>query len=264
GKYLKEQNPEVEILGIDAYGSALKKYHQTGEFDENEVYTYITEGIGEDLIPDNVDWNVIDHFEKVNDKDGAIMTRKLAKEEGLFMGYSAGSALQGLLQMKDRFGPDDVVVILFHDSGSRYVGKVYNDDWMKERGFLESKDIRAKDLIAKQGKKKLITVDIGDPINKAVEEMTQKGISQIPVRDNGDFVGALTDQFLFSKLIENPDMKSAKVENFVEPPFPIVEETTPIEEVSQKIDRKNTAVLMTDSKGETYIITRQDVIGAIG
>ncbi len=136
GKYLKEQNPDIKIWGIDTYGSALKKYHETREIDESEIYSYITEGIGEDIIPKNIDFDIIDHFEKVTDKDGAIMARKLAKEEGLLLGYSAGSAVAGLLQMKEQLKPTDVVVVIFHDHGSRYVGKLYNDDWMKEVGFM--------------------------------------------------------------------------------------------------------------------------------
>jgi len=136
GKYLKEQNPNIKIWGVDTYGSALKKYHETGEFDEGEIYPYITEGIGEDIIPANIDFKIIDHFEKVTDKDGAVMARRLAKEEGLLLGYSAGSAVAGLIQMKEQLTDDDMVVVIFHDHGSRYVGKLYNDDWMKEKGFM--------------------------------------------------------------------------------------------------------------------------------
>lgn len=137
GKYLKEQNPNVKVWGIDTYGSVFKKYHETGIFDDNEIYPYITEGIGEDILPKNVDFDTIDGFEKVTDKDAAIYTRKLAREEGLFMGNSAGAAIKGLLQLKDQFGADDVVVVLFHDSGTRYVGKFFNDEWMSEQGFTE-------------------------------------------------------------------------------------------------------------------------------
>lgn len=136
GKYLKEQNPDVKVWGIDTYGSALKKFHETGEFDDDEVYSYITEGIGEDIIPDNIDFSVIDFFEKVTDKEGAIMARRITKEEGIFVGYSAGSAVQGLLQLKDKLTADDVVVVVFHDHGSRYIGKVYNDEWMKAQGWM--------------------------------------------------------------------------------------------------------------------------------
>ncbi|MGA0233385.1 MAG: PLP-dependent cysteine synthase family protein, partial [Saprospiraceae bacterium] len=136
GKYLKEQNPNIKIWGIDTYGSALKKYHETGEFDEEEIYPYITEGIGEDIIPANIDFDIIDHFEKVSDKDGAVMTRRLAREEGLLLGYSAGSAMAGLLQLKDRLDDNSMAVLIFHDSGTRYINKVYNDEWMKQNRFI--------------------------------------------------------------------------------------------------------------------------------
>lgn len=135
GKYLKEKNPKIKIFGIDTYGSVFKKYKETGIFDKNEIYPYVTEGIGEDFLPANVDFSIIDHFEKVSDKDAAIMTRRIPREEGIFSGNSAGSAMAGLLQMKDKFKKGDVVVVIFHDHGTRYMGKMFNDDWMLERGF---------------------------------------------------------------------------------------------------------------------------------
>lgn len=136
GKFLKEKNPNIKIWGIDTYGSVFKKYHETGVFDPNEIYPYSTEGIGEDILPANVDFSVIDHFEKVTDKDAAVFTRKLAKSEGIFAGNSCGAAVKGLLQLKKFFKKEDVVVVLLHDSGSRYIGKIYNDEWMKEKGFI--------------------------------------------------------------------------------------------------------------------------------
>jgi len=135
-KFLKEKNPNIKIWGIDTYGSVFKKYHETGIFDENEIYPYITEGIGEDILPENVDFSLIDHFEKVTDKDAAVYTRKLAKEEGIFAGNSCGAAIKGLLQLKHNFDNEDVIVVLLHDSGSRYIGKMYNDDWMKAQKFI--------------------------------------------------------------------------------------------------------------------------------
>jgi cystathionine beta-synthase len=137
GKYLKEQNPNIKIWGIDTYGSVFKKYHETGIFDENEIYPYVTEGIGEDILPKNVDFSIIDGFTKVTDKDGAVYTQRLAKEEGMFLGNSAGSAIKGVLQLKEHFTKDDVVVVLFHDHGSRYIGKMYNDDWMRKQGYID-------------------------------------------------------------------------------------------------------------------------------
>jgi len=136
GKYLREKNQNIKIWGIDTYGSVFKKYHETGEFDEKEVYPYITEGIGEDILPNNVNFSIVDQFEKVTDKDGALMARRLAREEGIFVGYSAGSAIAGVQQLKSNFGADEVVVVIFHDHGSRYVGKIFNDEWMREQGFI--------------------------------------------------------------------------------------------------------------------------------
>ena len=135
-KYLKEQNPNIKIWGVDTYGSVFKKYHETGEFDEKEIYSYITEGIGEDILPKNVDFSIIDKFEKVTDKDGAIMARRLSREEGIMAGYSAGSAVAGINQLKENLTKEDIVVVIFHDHGTRYVGKLFNDDWMKEQGFM--------------------------------------------------------------------------------------------------------------------------------
>ena len=135
-KYLKEKNPDIQVWGIDTFGSVFKKYHETGEFDKNEIFPYITEGIGEDILPENVDFKLIDHFEKVSDKDGAIMARRLSREEGIMVGYSAGSAIAGINQMKSHLTKEHIVVVIFHDHGTRYIGKIFNDDWMKERKFL--------------------------------------------------------------------------------------------------------------------------------
>jgi len=158
-KFLKEKNPAIKILGIDTYGSVFKKYKETGIFDKNEIYPYVTEGIGEDFLPQNVDFSLIDHFEKVTDKDAAVMTRKIVKEEAIFAGNSAGSAMAGLIQMKDMFKEGDVVVVIFHDHGTRYLGKMFNDDWMREKGYLDKKGLTAKDLVSTRGKEKLITIE---------------------------------------------------------------------------------------------------------
>ncbi len=147
GKFLKEKNPKIRVWGIDTYGSVFKKYKETGIFDKNEIYPYITEGIGEDFLPKNVDFDVIDHFEKVTDRDAAIMTRRISREEGIFAGNSAGSAMAGLLQLRDRFTESDVVVVIFHDHGSRYLGKMFNDEWMRGKGFLEKAGMTAATLV---------------------------------------------------------------------------------------------------------------------
>ena len=250
GKYLKEQNPDVKIWGVDTYGSVFKKYHETGVFDENEIYPYITEGIGEDILPKNVDFSVIDGFIKVTDKDAAIYTQKLAKMEGFFLGNSAGAAIKGLLQLKDKFKKDDVVVVLFHDHGSRYVGKMYNDEWMRERGFVEDEVKNASDLIQEHADKPLITVKTEELVGHAIERMKKYHISQIPVEDTSGFVGALDETDLLRKFLENK-------------PFPIVKKSTPIEEISKLIHKENNAVLVDLGDGNYNIITKHDIIRAL-
>lgn len=266
GKYLKEQNPDVKIWGIDTYGSVFKKYHETGIFDENEIYPYITEGIGEDILPENVDFSLIDGFTKVTDKDAAVYTRRLAKEEGMFLGNSAGSAIKGLLQLNDegKFGPDDVVVVLFHDHGSRYVGKMFNDEWMKERGFLEEKPTVAKDLIKNHINKPLITVKTEELVSHAIERMKAYKISQIPVEDTSGIVGSLDEADLFRAFLENPDIAETPIKDIMGAPYPIVQHHTAIAEVSKFITKENNAVLVDLGDGKHHIITKHDIISAIG
>ncbi|UTW60618.1 pyridoxal-phosphate dependent enzyme [bacterium SCSIO 12741] len=262
GKYLKEQNPDVQVIGIDTYGSVFKKYHETGIFDESEIYPYITEGIGEDILPKNVNFDVIDHFEKVNDKDAALYTRHLAREEGIFVGNSAGAAMAGIVQMKDRFKPDDVVVVLFHDHGSRYVGKIFNDDWMRDRGFLE-KESNAMALIESHKDKNLITVRTTDKVEDALLKMKQFHISQIPVRDGDKFVGSLSDHFLFNEMMNDGNLRQKPVEEVMQDPFPFVEANDSLKEVSKLISRSNPAVLMKDAEDRIHIITKYDLIDAM-
>ncbi|MBK7668923.1 MAG: pyridoxal-phosphate dependent enzyme [Sphingobacteriaceae bacterium] len=263
GKYLKEKNPNIKVLGIDTYGSVFKKYKETGILDKNEIYPYITEGIGEDFLPQNVDFNIIDHFEKVTDKEAAIMTRRITREEAIFVGNSAGSALAGLMQMKDKFKKGDVVVIIFHDHGTRYLGKMFNDDWMRDRGFLQISKPKALDLISSHKNQKLVTVDAASTVSDALALMNKFGISQIPVTKGKEFVGSLNDSYLFSKLIESNDVKGKSVESLMQKSFPIVDSQCTIDEISKLITKDNNAVLMRDLGGNTHIITKHDVIQAV-
>jgi len=263
GKYLKEQNPNVKIWGIDTYGSVFKKYHETGVFDENEIYPYITEGIGEDILPKNVDFSVIDGFTKVTDKDAAVFTRKLAKEEGIFVGNSAGAAIKGALQLKEQFGPDDVVVVLFHDSGSRYVGKMFNDEWMRERGFLEQPVTTAKDLIQAHADKPLVTVMTEELVHHATDRLKKYKISQIPVKDVTGFVGSIDETSLLRAYMENTDIATTPIKDIMKPPFPVVDKEDTIEKISKLINKDNQAVLVDLGNEKYHIITRHDVIRAI-
>lgn len=261
--YLKEKNPDIQIWAIDVYGSLLTKYFNTGEVDMNEVHPYISEGFGEDFVPENYDMKVIDHFEQVTDKDGAVMARRIAKEEGLFCGYSAGSCLQGLMQLGSRLKKDDVVVCIFHDHGSRYVAKIYNDQWMMERGFLDVKSF--KDIINGRGtKQKLVTIEPGKTVAEAVELMKKYEIEHIPVGNGNGFVGAISEGGLFQKVFSNPDIRNATVESVMEHAFPEVEFTTPIEKLRTLINKDNGAVLSKDEAGHYHIVTKYDVIQALG
>ena len=264
GKFLKEKNPNIKIWGIDTYGSVFKKYHETGIFDENEIYSYITEGIGEDILPENVNFEIIDGFEKVTDKDAAVYTRKMAREEGIFAGNSCGAAVKGLIQLKKHFSKDDVVVVLLHDSGSRYIGKMYNDDWMKDRGFLDEEKKNAQDLIQPHINKRLVKSDINDPVSLAIVNMKQFNISQMPVHDNGKIVGSLSDHNLFNKIIEQPELKELPVKNVMEAPFKEVSSTTSIDDISKLFSKDNRAVIVNLEDNAQHIITFQDIIEAIG
>ncbi|WP_433780271.1 pyridoxal-phosphate dependent enzyme [Flavobacterium anhuiense] len=263
GKYLKEKNPNIKIWGIDTYGSVFKKYHETGIFDENEIYSYITEGIGEDILPKNVDFSLIDGFTKVTDKDAAVYTRKIALEEGIFVGNSAGACIKGLLQLKEHFKPDDVVVVLFHDSGSRYVGKMFNDDWMRERGFLEENVTKAEDVIKDHIDKELIVVRTEELVSHAIERMRKYKISQIPVVDINGFVGSVDETDLFRSYVADKNVAEKPIKEVMGKPFPIVKLGTPIEEVSKLFTKENDAVLVDLGNGHHHIITKYDIIGSI-
>jgi len=264
GKYLKEQNPQIKVWGIDTYGSVFTKYKETGLFDKNEIYPYITEGIGEDFLPKNVDFSIIDHFEKVTDKDAAIMTRRITREEGIFAGNSAGAAMAGLLQLRDRFTKDDVIVVVFHDHGTRYLGKMFNDDWMREKGFLEKTGLTARDLVAGRQHPPLVALARHDPVTKAIQLMTDRDYSQIPITDDGRIVGSINESRLYAEIVKHPDVKSQPIETIMQPAFPFVDISAGIDALAKMITPESPAVLVRDFKSEeTFIITRWDVMQAL-
>ena len=262
-KYLKEKNPNIKVWGIDTFGSVFKKYKETGQFDEKEIYPYITEGIGEDILPKNVNFDLIDHFEKVTDKDGALAARRLAREEGLLLGYSAGSALAGLLQMKDQLTKDDVVVIIFHDHGSRYVDKIFNDDWMRDRGFLDlEKSVR--DLLTVKKADEFIAVSDTDRIRDVFELMKAHDISQVPVLRDGQVIGSIIETTILKYLLDNP-LKHADepIAVIMGAPFPVIERSMKLKELQRFITRETPAVLVRDDHGTFKIITQYDLIHAV-
>lgn len=263
-KYLKERNPNIKTWGIDTYGSVFKKYKETGIFDEKEIYPYITEGIGEDILPKNVNFDLIDFFEKVTDKDAALAARRLAREEGILLGYSAGSAMAGFHQLSKNFTKDDVVVIIFHDHGSRYIGKIYNDDWMRERGFLDD-DLKVKDVLNKKSSKTFISVHYNDKLKDVLKIMKEGDISQLPVMNEKDeVVGSITEAKILEHILNNP-LKNVdtSVKEIANAPFPVVTLDMSVKELNKYISKNIQAVVVKDNVGALHIVTQYDIIQAL-
>jgi cystathionine beta-synthase len=237
-KYLKEQNPDVKIWGIDTYGSVFKKYKETGIFDEKEIYPY--------------------------DKDGAVMARRLAREEGILLGYSGGSAVAGLMQLKHLLKPTDVVVVIVHDHGSRYVGKIYNDDWMRERGFLDD-EMKVRDLLIKKAKQPFYSGNADMTVRDAMHLMKAHDISQLPIMDGTNVIGSLTESAVLSHLLENPMSHAMHpVLEIMGAPFPMVPEDLPTRQLNRYLTEKIPAVMTYDLSGALHILTKYDIIQSIG
>ena len=262
-KYLKEQNTNVITIGIDTYGSVFKKYKETGKFDENEIYPYLTEGIGEDILPKNVDFSLIDTFIKVTDKDGALMTRRLAKEEGLFVGWSCGSAVFGALEYaKENLKKNDVMVIILPDHGTRYLGKIYNDNWMRDHGFTESGDFAtARAIIESRGEEDtLFTLQSNMTIGDAIKTMNEHGIDQAPIIEEGKFVGSISDTKILKSLIEKPELRDHLIEEIMDPSFSFIALDTTVDVMSTRLNKDSKALLVRDENNKTHIITQTDLL----
>ncbi|MDH5398130.1 MAG: pyridoxal-phosphate dependent enzyme [Cyclobacteriaceae bacterium] len=263
-KYLKEQSPDLITIGIDSYGSVFKKYKETGIFDEKEIYPYLTEGIGEDILPENVDFDLIDKFIKVTDKDGAIMTRRLAREEGMFLGWSCGSAVYGALEYaRNNLKEDDVMVIILPDHGTRYLGKLYNDGWMKNHGFFEKRDFATARDIIKDRKKPLSVVKNTDTVGDVVKLLSERGIDQVPIVDGEKFIGSITVTKILSGIMENPEIKGVSIAEIMDPPLPFVALDNTLDVLSSMLDQSHKALLVSDEGHQVHIITHHDVLNAM-
>ncbi|MFM8743386.1 MAG: pyridoxal-phosphate dependent enzyme, partial [Cytophagales bacterium] len=258
--------PNLTAIGIDTYGSVFKKYKETGIFDKNEIYPYLTEGFGEDILPENVDFDVIDQFIKVTDKDGAIMARRLSKEEGLFVGWSSGSALHGAMEYaKEHLKKEDVMVVLLPDHGTRYLNKVYNDIWMKDHGFLEERAYgTAREIISKRnGKETLLTVTKMSTIGEAIKIMNKEGVDQMPVVEANDFVGSVTVASLIEKIISDPAIKDKSVGEIMDKPMQVVALDSTLDVLSSMLNKNNKALLVRDEQEQAHIITQHDILRAM-
>lgn len=262
GKYLKEKNPNIKVWAVDCEGSLLTNWYNTGEIDMSYVHPYITEGIGEDFLPENYQKEYIDGFTQVTDKEGAVMARRITKEEGIFVGYSAGSAIAGLHRLKDQLTENDVVVVIFHDHGSRYVAKIYNDEWMMERGFLDVQTVQ--DMINGLGNRKLVSITEDKSVQEALELIKKYDIECIPVMKDGEPIGHISQSGLFKKIMDNVDIKSLQVRDVLQNPLPVIDPTTPLDRLNTYLNKENHAVLIKDeANGQYNIITQFDVINVM-
>ena len=264
GRYLKEKKPGVKIWGIDTYGSVFKKYKETGVFDKNEIYPYVTEGIGEDFLPQNVDFSVVDHFEKVTDRDAAIFTREIVKQEGIWAGNSAGSAIAGLLQLKDNFRKGETVVVIFHDHGTRYVGKMFNPQWMRMMGYETVEGPTARELVKNKRAAGLVSLETDATVDHAIRCMSENDFSQIPIAQNGRMVGSLSEAAVYAAVIRDPKIRTEPVKTLMQKPFRFVDIETPVSLLAPMITPEHPAVLVRDFPADrTYILTGYDVLKAL-
>jgi cystathionine beta-synthase len=264
GKYLKEKNAKIKVWGIDTYGSVFKKYKETGIFDKHEIYPYVTEGIGEDFLPKNVDFDVVDHFEKVTDRDAAIFTSEIVRQEGIWVGNSAGSAIAGLLQLKDHFKKGELVVVIFHDHGTRYLGKMFNPDWMRMMGYQNLEGPTARDLVENKKVTDLVGVEVTDSVEQAVLRMSTNDFSQIPITQERRIVGSLSESHAYSCIVEDPKILRAPVKSIMQKAFRYIDIETPVQLLAPMITPEHPAVLVRDFKADqTYILTGYDVLKVI-
>jgi len=264
GKFLKEKNPDLKVWGIDTYGSVFKKYKETGILDKHEIYPYVTEGIGEDFLPQNVDFSIVDHFEKVTDRDAAIQTREIVRQEGIWAGNSAGSVIAGLRQLKDNFRAGETVVVIFHEHGTRYLGKMFNPEWMRKMGYENVDGPTARDLVLNKKVADIVGVEVTATIGQAVARMNDNDFSQIPVTQESRIVGSLSASHAYACVVRDPSITKEPVKTIMQQAFPYVDIETPVQLLAPMITPENPAVLVRDFPADKiYVLTGYDVLEAI-
>lgn len=269
GRYLKEQNKDVRVIGVDPFGSVYYKYFFTREFDHAEIYPYVTEGVGEDILAKNMDFDILDDYVRVTDRDSMVYTRRLAREEGLFVGQSCGMAVAGAVQWleanREALTPDDVVVVVLPDSGFRYLSKTYNDNWMRNHGFLSNRPewTLAEIAAMRRGEPEVLSVESSNTLGEAIDLMSANGISQVPVIDGEEVVGSLSETVILNSLLEGPDRRDVKVGAVMAEAIPVVPSSLHLEHLSAYLEQEPGAVLLKAENGGFRIITKSDLIRAL-
>jgi cystathionine beta-synthase len=259
-RYLKEKNPNIRVIGADPQGSIFAEMFRTGR--KPQVQPYKVEGIGQDEKPANVDFSVIDEVHAVGDKDAFLRTRALARTEGIFAGGSAGAAVHVALKCAETLSDSDLMVVIIPDSGTRYLSKIYNDNWMRDNQFLEARiEVRASQVVRDKVRKKekIVSVPLGVTVEQAVNLMREYDISQIPVIEAGEVVGSLSEARILEILVQNPDAKRKPVAEYMERPFPVISEDASLTEITNAVGHDTTAILVKQATGYE-IITKSDLI----
>lgn len=260
GRYLKEKDPSIKVVGIDPKGSVLREYFYTKKF--SPVFkTYKVEGIGQDYVPGVLQFQFVDEVIEVTDRESFIMARRLTREEGIFVGGSAGTAMAGALKYAEQLGKDDVVVVLLPDTGERYLSKIYNDDWMRENRFLIPEKVTIRYVLeSKRGVPALVSIDPNATARKTLDLINEHNVSQLPVLEGDTVVGSIVESELMSALIADPAAFDTPVGKLMQPAFPAVAMDEPINHAITLLSKKHPAVLVEDQKKVVGILTRYDVI----
>jgi cystathionine beta-synthase len=260
-RYLKEQNPEIKIIGADPYGSVFKTFKETGQL--MQATPYLVEGIGQEIIPENVHMKYIDRIVNVTDRDSFQMARRMAREEGIFSGGSTGTNVVAALQVARDLGKDDVVVFIVCDTGERYLTKFHSDEWMKEKRMLGTDRLTLgliNQLKSDGSTPKLVFVSPKQKVDDALQIMNNHGFSQIPVLDEGKSVGSIREATLMSQLFKNRDLIQSPIEDVMDKSFPVLREDLELDSVVKYL--KNSSAVLVEEYGRIVgIITRHDIIG---
>ena len=277
-RFLKEHNPDLKVVGVDPFGSVYHTYFHTRVFDHAQIYPYLIEGVGEDILAGNMDFDLCDDFVQVTDKAAMQMTRRLAREEGLFVGQSCGMALQGALDWlrahRETLTPESVVVVLLPDTGFRYLSKTFNDEWMRRNGFLEDAATLTLDdvLAARKTQEPVVAVSPETTLAEAIAAMMQHGISQMPVLDGALIVGSLSERSVLNSLIGDAGARDRPVRDVMAAPLPVVRRSVHLDNLTATLDGEAGAVLVLDETDGTgdgappaafHIVTRSDLIAAL-